>query len=96
MEHYGMLPDSQNPNASPGEIHPMAINKLAVFQVAAIDWPRYPDGRCVRCGKCDQSMYMRWDVNHVRYQYTKDEILALVVAHIRQAHEGSLIFHGAE
>jgi hypothetical protein len=95
MYGFGMLPDSQNPNASPGELHPIALNQLVVYQVAATDWPRYPDGRCVRCGKCDQSIYMRWDKNHVRYQYTKDEILGLVVAHIRQNHEEAFIDHGA-
>jgi len=95
MDGYGWLPDSQNPNASPGEIHPMALNQLVVYQVAATDWPRYPDGRCVRCGKCDQSIYMRRDIHGVTYQYTKDEILALVVAHIRQAHEEALIDYGA-
>ena len=85
----------KNENESRGEIHPLALNQLAVWQAACIDWPRYPDGRCVRCGKCDQSIYMRWDINQVRYQYTKDEILALIVAHVRQAHEEVLIFHGA-
>ena len=92
---YGFLPDSQNPNASPGEIHPMAINQLAAYLAASSDWPRYPDGRCVRCGKCDQSIYMRWDRQGVRYQYTKAEIDALVVAHIRQAHDKEFIEHGA-
>jgi hypothetical protein len=76
----------KNANESRGEIHPLALGQLAIYQDIARDWPRYPDGRCVRCGKCDQSIYMRRDVNNVAYSYTKDEIESLVVAHIRQAH----------
>lgn len=77
---------SPSPNESPGEIHPIAKQQLAIYVDVAKDWPRYPDGRCVRCGKCDQSIYFRWDANGVRYAYQYEEITALVVAHLRQAH----------
>lgn len=75
------------PNESPGEVHPMAVAQLELYQRIAESWPRYPDGRCVRCGKCDQSIYMRWDSQGQRYQYLYSQILSLVVAHIRQNHE---------
>lgn len=64
----------------------LALSQLAPYQMAAYDWPRYPDGRAVRCGKCDQSMYFTEDANEVKYVYTDEEKLALIVAHIRQVH----------
>jgi hypothetical protein len=78
-----------SPNDSPkdGTIHPLGLAQLAVFQEAAIMWPRYPDGRAIRCGKCDQSMYFTLDPGGKPYRYSDDEIMALIVAHIRQNHE---------
>lgn len=79
---------SPSPNdGPPGELHAIAIQQLEVWESVAYGWPRYPDGRCVRCGKCDQSMYMLRDIQGVMYDYSDSEIDALIVAHLRQRHE---------
>jgi hypothetical protein len=70
-----------------GELADIAKEQLKVWQDRALDWPRYPDGRAIRCGKCDQSMYFTADIQGMVYSYTGAEILALIVAHIRQRHE---------
>lgn len=75
------------PNESPGEIHDLAMEQLQLYQTIAETWGRYPDGNCVRCGKCSQAIYMRHDKHGYTYNYNRAEILALVVAHIRQVHE---------
>lgn len=64
----------------------IALEQLAGYQTVAIDWPRYPDGRAVRCGKCDQSIWFAYDINGTPYVYEDHELLALKVAHIRQVH----------
>lgn len=76
----------QSPNESPGVIHPMAVKVLEQWEGEAFNWPRYPDGRCVRCGKCDQSIYMSRDIHGVLYNISQEEILSLTVAHLRQRH----------
>lgn len=68
------------------QIHPLGLMQLAQYQEAARDWPRYPDGRAIRCGKCDQSLWFSYDITGTPYRYTEDEKLALIVAHIRQNH----------
>lgn len=78
----------QDPNDSPqdGTVHPIGLQQLAAWQAIAMDWPRYPDGRAVRCGKCDQALWFTSDIGGKPYIYEDHELLALRVAHIRQAH----------
>jgi hypothetical protein len=85
IERYGPV---HHPNDSPGDgtIHPIGLRQLAAYQEIAVDWPRYPDGRANRCGKCDQNLWYTYDLNGNHYVYTDEEKLALVVAHIRQNH----------
>lgn len=78
----------KNANESPGEIHPTALTQLAQYQAIAMQWPRYPDGRAIRCGKCDQSLWFIYDEQDRPFIYDESETLALTVAHIRQRHEG--------
>jgi hypothetical protein len=77
-----------NPNDSPmdGTIHPIGLEQLAGYQRLADAWPRYPDGRAVRCGRCDQSLWFTYDEDGTPYRYSTDETMALTVAHIRQRH----------
>lgn len=75
-----------DPNESPGTIHGISLAQLAPYQEAAITWPRYPDGRFVRCGKCDQAIYATADIMGEQYRYEDHETQALIVAHIRQNH----------
>lgn len=70
-----------------GTVHGIALAQLAIYQEFAREWPRYPDNRAIRCGKCDQSIWFLYDENCEVYRYTDEEKLALVVAHIRQNHE---------
>lgn len=70
-----------------GTVHGIALAQLAIYQEFAKEWPRYPDSRSIRCGKCDQSIWFLYDENGEVYRYTDDEKLALIVAHIRQNHE---------
>lgn len=77
-----------SPNDSPrdGTIHPMAIRQLAEYQRIAMDWPRYPDGSYIRCGRCSQELWRTYDKNGAPYSYEGQEKVALTVAHIRQNH----------
>jgi hypothetical protein len=84
----------KNDNESRGEIHPTALAVLAQYQTIAIDWPRYPSGRAVRCGKCDQALYFTTDITGKPYIFEDHEKLALTVAHIRQNH--SEVINGNE
>lgn len=79
---------NKTPNDSPmdGTIHPIGLEQLAAFQAVAINWPRYPDGRAMRCGQCDQAMWFTSDIIGTEYIYEDHELLALKVAHIRQNH----------
>lgn len=85
MEGYG---PQHHPNDSPrdGTIHPIGLQQLAEYQELAGDWPRYPDGRSMRCGKCDQNLWFTRDLNGSHYVYEDHELMSLVVAHIRQNH----------
>lgn len=85
MERYG---PQHHPNDSPrdGTIHPIGLQQLAQYQELALTWPRYPDGRAMRCGKCDQNLWFTYDLNGNQFVYADEEKMALVVAHIRQNH----------
>lgn len=77
---------SSNGSKRNGEIHSIAVQQLALYQETALDWPRYPDGRAIRCGKCDQALLFTYDIQGTAYAYADHEILALIVAHIRERH----------
>lgn len=70
-----------------GMIHGIAYAQLAPYQELAKTWPRYPDGRFIRCGKCDQGILATADIMGIEYSYTEDETMAVIVAHIRQNHQ---------
>jgi hypothetical protein len=85
MEPYALYP---SPNDSPkdGTVHQIALEQLAEYQAIADTWPRYPDGRAVRCGSCDQALWFTYDRNGQPYRYKDNEKISLIVAHIRQRH----------
>jgi len=81
-----------HPNDSPrdGTMHVIAVEQLKGWQDVAHTWPTFEakiNGRDgVQCGRCSQTVFFRSDMGGNRFQYTADQILALLVAHIRQAH----------
>lgn len=78
----------KSPNDSPGNgtIHPIALEQLAKFADVALTWPLVNTGRENRCQICMQNIWFTSDTKGEVFKYTTDEILALVVAHIRQRH----------
>jgi hypothetical protein len=78
-------------NRAPGDLAQVAIDQLETYQAAAADWPLYIDVNdlraCHRCTRCGQNIWFGTDQEGQDYHYTEAEINALVVAHIRQAHE---------
>ena len=87
-----------SPNDSPkdGTMHPMALQQLAQWQAACVDWPRYPDGRAIRCGKCDQALWLTYDPQGQPFRYEDDELFTLIVAHVRQRHPEALYDNAQE
>ena len=75
---------------------PVAERQLAAWEAIARDWPLYEDGDCERCASCHQNVIAVTDVlapveegtsrRPAAYAYTDEQRLALVVAHLRQAH----------
>lgn len=76
---------------APGDLAQVAKDQLSAFQEAAKNWPLYIDVNdlraCHRCTRCGQNIWFGTDSEGRDYHYTEDEIMTLVVAHIRQAHE---------
>lgn len=72
-----------------GEVAPHAIRELQRWQKIANEWGIYPDGRCRRCMECDENIWFAVDDHGREYIYSDEEINALIVAHIRQVHDGS-------
>lgn len=72
-------------------IDQLALDQLAQWQDIAHTWPTFDatiNGRDgVQCGRCSQTIFFRTDVGGNRYVYFPNQILALIVAHIRQNHE---------
>lgn len=73
----------------------IAQEQLRPYQEAAQTWPVKETMRrdnlqrarwCSVCRECDQSLWFTRDVKGVPYEYTEEEKLALIVAHIRQCH----------
>jgi|SRR5215472_17721121 len=75
----------------PGEIADIALQQLRPYQVAAETWPivhTTRDNRSVNlCRECYENIWFDSDIHDVPYTYSEEEIQALIVAHIRQAHE---------
>jgi hypothetical protein len=70
----------------PGEIADIAWRQLKPYRDAAPTWPVTQDGRFNRCRLCGQNIWYAYDVNGNPYVYGDDEIITLIVAHIRQVH----------
>ena len=73
----------------------IAEEQLREYQEAAQTWPVKETMRrdnqhrprwCSVCRECDQSLWFTRDGKGVPYEYTGEEKLALIVAHIRQCH----------
>lgn len=71
---------------APGEVAAIAWQQLKPFQDAAPTWPVFQDGPCNRCRLCTQNIWSTYDPLGKRFQYGDGEVIALIVAHIRQAH----------
>lgn len=73
-----------------GEIAPIALEQLALYQRVAAEWPILAyvrKGReCNTCGICDENIWFTSDQAGIKYSYTEEELTALKVAHIRQVH----------
>lgn len=94
---YFLTPNKMIPlNDRPaGEIAPVALEQLAAWQALARRWPierhchdtETRKGQpCWCCGVCDKTIWFVNDPHGNIFVYSDDEILALKVAHIRQAH----------
>jgi len=74
----------------PGEIADVAWAQLKPYREAAQTWPvykHYEDNRHKnKCRVCSQNIYFDKDEDHNPYDYSDEEILALIVAHVRQCH----------
>lgn len=95
------IPINQRPK---GELANIAVTQLEAFQLRGRTWPlrevsREDDNNNYRhgmeCSYCNQMIYFISDVTGILYEYTDDEKLALIVAHIRQAHE-RIVTRGTE
>lgn len=67
---------------------PLAVAQLAKWRVYARQWPLYQEegSAYVRCNSCTQAIIPIHDHRGHVYSYTSDQRIALIVAHIRQAH----------
>lgn len=85
-----MVPHNNRPQ---GSIAPIAMEQLRTYQERAASWKMYRvrrDGRDMSCCQaCDQSLWFVSDREEQPYHYTAEQIMTLLVAHIRQAHDPS-------
>lgn len=67
---------------------PLAVAQLGMWRACALQWPLYQEKNShhVRCAQCAQSIIRVADSSNNTYDYTHDQRIALIVAHIRQAH----------
>lgn len=89
---------AEHPNNSPrdGTIHPIAQQQLLEWQAIAERWHyseenRYDDylerdREVVACGYCSQNLWFVRDDEGRLFEYSREQLLALTVAHIRQRH----------
>ena len=69
-----------------GRVAPIAERQLAAWEALAAEWSSYADGPVRRCVSCHIGILRTHDDSGAEYQYTDEQWLALVVAHLRQAH----------
>jgi hypothetical protein len=95
-EGFYMTPNVNIPlnKREAGEIADVALNQLAEWEAIARPWPMerhiHNDRPSWCCAVCDKTIYFVNDPRGEIYVYTDAEILALKVAHIRQAHSGEV------
>lgn len=70
-----------------GGLSPVAARQLAAWQDIARTWPLYNDGICQRCASCHISVWRLVDEHGTEYRGTNEERQAMIVAHLRQAHQ---------
>ncbi len=72
----------------PAGLGALARVQLAAWQQIASAWPLYLDAAegHMRCCACTQSVARLTDDAHKAFSYTAGDWLALLVAHLRQAH----------
>lgn len=94
---FGFTPNKDIPlnDREPGEIAGVAWAQLKPYQIAAQSWPVFQEMRhgdtmgprwVHACRVCSQAMWFNSDENKVPYDYTDEEILTLIVAHVRRSH----------
>lgn len=94
MDGYYLTPNDQIPlnDREKGEIAEVALLQLMRYNAAAETWPvgqEYRDDRyCNVCRVCDQNIWFSTDLKDQPFKYSEAELKALIVAHIRQIHEG--------
>ena len=75
----------------PPAVAGLAQDQLAAWQKLAVGWVSYPDRlgkvELQRCGSCHVGLYRTTDESGHPYHYSPDQLLAQVVAHLRQAHQ---------
>ena len=64
----------------------LAERQLAAWEAIAEDWPVSESDRVYRCGDCAGGVALATDMGGVRYLYTHEQYLALVVLHLRNHH----------
>lgn len=61
--------------------------ELETWAPIAVKWKLYLDGFANRCTLCDQCIWFTHDMHGEQYMYSTEEILALIIAHVRQVHD---------
>lgn len=93
MDAYSRTPNTNVPlnNRPKGTVGSIAVEQLRSYQERAAKWRVYRvrrDGRDMYvCQACEESLWFVSDAEEQVYQYTPEVLLALKVAHIRQAHD---------
>ena len=64
----------------------VATGQLAAWEDIARSWTLYNDDVCQRCVSCHMAVWRLLDENGNAYRYSVEQQLALIVAHLRQAH----------
>lgn len=95
---YYSTPNSSIPlnNRPSGEVAPIAWEQLKPFRDAAPTWPVFQDGPANRCRLCTQNIWYSYDPLGKKYVYGDDEVITLIVAHIRQVHSEVVTNDGTE
>lgn len=94
MTGYYQTPNKMVPlnGREKGEIAEVALVQLMRFNAAAETWPVGQECRddryCNVCRVCDQNIWFSTDLKGQPFHYNEAELKALIVAHIRQIHEG--------